>query len=118
MQNVITSGIMGLCVGDALGVPVEFIDRNTLRNNPVVDMRAYETHNQPAGTWSDDTSMTLCLLDSLSGGLDYDDIMEKFLRWLHHGEYAPHGEVFDVGITTQNALNRYSGGAPALELCP
>lgn len=51
---------MGLCVADALGVPVEFNSREKLKANPVTDMRAYGTHNQPYGTWSDDTSMTLC----------------------------------------------------------
>ena len=70
MRNRILDGVMGLCVADALGVPVEFNSREKLKANPVTDMRAYGTHNQPSGTWSDDTSMTLCLLDSLSEGLD------------------------------------------------
>ncbi|MGB4381424.1 MAG: ADP-ribosylglycohydrolase family protein, partial [Bacillota bacterium] len=73
MSNHVLSGVMGLCVGDALGVPVEFMDRDALRRNPVTGMRAYGTYNQPAGTWSDDTSMTLCLVDSLIKGLDYED---------------------------------------------
>ena len=59
-------------VADALGVPVEFMDRKILRKDPVVDMREYGTYNQSAGTWSDDTSMTLCLVDSLSKGLNYE----------------------------------------------
>ena len=70
MKDYVLSGIMGLTVADALGVPVEFMDRESLQEDPVVNMRAYGTYNQPAGTWSDDTSMTLCLLDSLSKGLD------------------------------------------------
>ncbi len=115
MSNNIVNGVMGLCVADALGVPVEFVDRETLRNNPVVDMRSYGTYNQPAGTWSDDTSMTLCLLDSLSRGLDYDDIMKKFLKWLEEGAYTPHGEVFDVGSATRKALQRFSRGTAPLE---
>lgn len=73
-------------------------------------MREYGTHNQPSGTWSDDTSMTLCLLDSLSDGLDYKDIMEKFKSWLTEGEYTPYGEVFDVGIATREAISRYMTG--------
>lgn len=106
---------MGLCVADALGVPVEFINRETLRNNPVIDMRSYGTHNQPAGTWSDDTSLTLCLLDSLTKGLDYNDIMKNFLKWLHEGSYTPHEEVFDIGISTRKALKRFSNGTAPLE---
>ena len=110
---------MGLCVGDALGVPVEFVDRTTLRDNPVKEMRSYGTHNQPAGTWSDDTSMTLCLLDSLLDSidedLDYEDIMNKYLMWLKEGKYTPHGVVFDIGNTTVKALDRYSEGFSPLE---
>ena len=51
--------ILGLVVGDALGVPVEFKYRKELKENPVTDMRAYGTHHQPAGTWSDDSSMMI-----------------------------------------------------------
>lgn len=116
MRNRILDGVMGLCVADALGVPVEFNSREKLKANPVTDMRAYGTHNQPSGTWSDDTSMTLCLLDSLSEGLDYKDVMVKFKSWLTEGKYTPHGEVFDVGIATRQAVSRYMTGVEPL-LC-
>jgi len=110
MEGTILDGIMGLCVGDALGVPVEFKRRETLVANPVTDMIGYGTHNQPAGTWSDDTSLTLTLLHSLSKGLDYNDIAMKFLLWLREAEYTPHGEVFDIGMTTMSAIERFSKG--------
>ena len=115
MSNHILNGIMGLCVGDALGVPVEFMDRESLRKDPVVNMRSYGTYNQPAGTWSDDTSMTLAFIDSLSKGLDYNDIMMNFIKWYKEGEYTPFGEAFDIGIGTSNALRRFLRGTPALE---
>jgi ADP-ribosyl-[dinitrogen reductase] hydrolase len=115
MANHVLAGIMGLCVADALGVPVEFMDRETLKRNPVTGMRSYGTYHQPAGTWSDDTSMTLCLLDSLIKGLDYEDIMTNFLRWLDEAAYTPHGKVFDVGNTTAKALRKFSRGIPPLE---
>jgi ADP-ribosylglycohydrolase len=115
MKDKILSGIMGLCVGDALGVPVEFNDRGTLIRKPVVNMRSHGTHNQPAGTWSDDTSMTLALLGSLSKGLDYHDIMENFMKWFTLGEYTPFGKVFDKGITTTKALMHYEQGVLPLE---
>jgi ADP-ribosylglycohydrolase len=115
MGNKIIDGIMGLCVADALGVPVEFVGRNALRSIPVVDMRSYGTHKQPKGTWSDDTSMTLCLLDSLSNGLDYEDIMKKFHKWISQGDYTPYGVVFDAGISTRKALERFSDGKTPLE---
>ena len=107
-------GIIGLCIADALGVPVEFNDRETLMRTPVTDMRGYGTHNQSPGTWSDDTSMTLCLLDSLAYGLDYQDIMQKFLWWYNKAEYTAHGEVFDIGGATHKAIMNYAKGTAAL----
>ena len=115
MENNILNGIIGACVADALGVPVEFENRETLIKSPVIGMRAYGTHNQKAGTWSDDTSMTLCLIDSLSKGLHYKDIMTKFLKWINDGEYTAHGEVFDVGNATRKALRRFEEGTLPLD---
>lgn len=114
MKKSVLAGIFGLCVGDALGVPVEFAHRSALDRDPVLGMRAWGTHHQPAGTWSDDTSMTLCLLDSLAQGLDYGDIMTKFLRWYREGAYTPHGQAFDVGRATAQALERFARGTPPL----
>lgn len=115
MSNFVLNGIMGLCVADALGVPVEFMDREALSKNPVVGMREYGTYNQPAGTWSDDTSMTLCLVDSLSKGLDYEDIMLNFMKWIEEGEYTPHGAAFDIGFTTRKTLMCFKNGISPLE---
>jgi ADP-ribosylglycohydrolase len=114
VENNILNAVMGVCVADALGVPVEFIDRKTLSKEPVTYMRSYGTHNQKAGIWSDDTSMTLCLIDSLSKGLDYKDIMTNFIKWINNGEYTAHGVVFDVGNATRKALRRFEGGKAPL----
>ena len=118
-RNPVLDGMMGLCVGDALGVPVEFMSREVLQTVPVLDMRGYGTHHQPPGTWSDDTSMTICLAESLtrcslSKGLDYGDIMNNFRKWYNDGEFTPYGEVFDVGISTGAALNRFLHGVTPL----
>jgi len=78
-------------------------------------MRAYGTHNQPAGSWSDDTTMALCTLESLTKGVDYDDMMDRFCRWVEEGYMTPHGKLFDIGRTTLHALRMYSSGAPALQ---
>lgn len=115
MANKVLNGIMGLVVGDALGVPVEFQSRESLKRSPVIGMRAYGTYNQPAGTWSDDSSMTLALLDSLKDGLNYVDIMDKFLLWYETGDYTPYGVAFDIGIATSEALQRYRAGVNPLE---
>ena len=115
-KNKIHSGILGLAVADALGVPVEFASRTSLRNKPVTDMRGYGSHNQPPGTWSDDTSLTLCLMDSLATNkIDYADIMQRFHSWREKGKYTAHGEVFDVGIATHGALQRFRNGTAPLE---
>lgn len=111
------SGVYGLAVGDALGVPVEFSTRAKRKTDPVMGMREYGTHNQPAGTWSDDTSMVLASLDALSrGNFKESTIMDCFSRWLNRGFYTPFGEVFDVGGTTRRAIERYDMGE-ATEYC-
>jgi ADP-ribosylglycohydrolase len=65
LKSRVLGGLWGAVVGDALGVPVEFKSRQTIRNNPVDDLRAFGTFNQPKGTWSDDSSLMLCTVDSL-----------------------------------------------------
>ena len=114
-EEKVLGGILGFVVADALGVPVEFEDREYLRLYPVTNMRGYGSYDVPAGSWSDDSSMTLCALESLTHGLDYDDMMSRFLRWADEGYMTPHGEVFDMGKTTREALLRYAQGIPALE---
>ena len=117
MSNIWKDGMLGLIVGDALGVPVEFMSRTELMKNPVTGMREYGTHHQPMGTWSDDSSMALAELDSIRtvGTIDYTDMMERFSRWCMYGEYTPFGEVFDIGIATSRALMNYAKGIAPLE---
>lgn len=105
------NGIMGLVVGDALGVPVEFQKRDTYK---VTGMIGYGTYNQPPGTWSDDSSMTLATVESIGrlGKIDPSDIMENFKKWLLNAEFTPYRNVFDVGGATQRAMNLYMHGVP------
>ena len=100
MSSIVHSAIIGLAVADALGVPVEFEDRSKLAADPVTDIRGYGTYNQPPGTWSDDSSLTFCLADSLCEGYDLADIARKFVAWRKAEIWTPHGEVFDIGMTT------------------
>ncbi len=106
MNTKIMNGIIGLCIGDALGVPVEFRSREALLGQPVLDMIGYGTYNQPPGTWSDDSSLTFCLMDSIAEckRIDLFDIADKFKKWLWEGYWTPYGEVFDVGIATRQAI--------------
>lgn len=94
-----------------MGVPVEFIDRRQLREKPVKDMIGYGTHNQPPGTWSDDTSLTLCLAESLcEAGFDPADAGKRFVMWYREGHWTPFGRVFDIGSTTRQAILRLESG--------
>ncbi|TLD71230.1 ADP-ribosylglycohydrolase family protein [Phragmitibacter flavus] len=104
----------GSVVGDALGVPVEFLTREEISANPVSGMRGYGTHQQPAGTWSDDTSLMICTVESLLGSntLNTRDMATRFRRWLLEGHWTPYGEVFDLGIATRQALARFCAGKP------
>lgn len=106
-KKVWLSGIMGLVVGDACGVPVEFKSRLSLEKDPVTEMRKFGSHNQPKGRWSDDSSMALANLKSLHEGYDLKDIAEQFVRWNREALFTPFGEVFDMGATCANAILRY-----------
>lgn len=105
-------GIIGLAIGDALGVPAEFEAREEMAENPVAGMRGGGIHRQPAGTWSDDTGLTLALLDSIAvrRGIDCRDIMDHFVLWMEDGEYTASGKAFDIGHTTAEAVRNYKCG--------
>ena len=108
-ENTWLSGIMGVVIGDALGCPVQFRSREEVQKDPVTTMLGHGTYDMPVGTWTDDSSMTLALLGSIrdKGGIDLQDIMNRFVRWIRNGEYTPFGEAFDVGNGTMAAIVRY-----------
>lgn len=113
LKNKLKAGIIGHLVGDALGVPVEFKSRKELKKDPVTDMRGYGTYNQAPGTWSDDSSLTLCLLESLLDGYDLNDQAEKFISWLDEAYWTAGGETFDVGNTTRVSIANLRQGMEA-----
>lgn len=113
-RDRILGGLWGSLVGDALGVPVEFIDRATVQENPVTDMREFGTHDQPRGTWSDDGALILCTADSLvNHEFNLADMGDRFVRWMNDGLWTANGDVFDIGGTTGTALRRIAEGTPA-----
>ncbi|MDO8433018.1 MAG: ADP-ribosylglycohydrolase family protein [Candidatus Binatus sp.] len=115
-RSRILGGLWGVAVGDALGVPVEFCSRGERDRDPVTDLRGHGTHNQPPGTWSDDTSLTLCTVETLlRAGEDYQALGQSFVRWLDEEIWTPHGRVFDVGNTTAYAIRRLSRGVDPLK---
>ena len=109
--------IFGHAVGDALGVPVEFQSRTELQANPVHEMRGFGTYPVPAGSWSDDTSMTIALLESLVrvGHLDFADVMENFCRWMDEAAFTLTGTVFDMGRTCGLAITNFKRGFAPVE---
>ena len=106
----IKSALFGVAVGDALGVPVEFNSREKISTNPVTDMIGYGTYNLPAGTWSDDSSLTFCLTEALTQDFDINTIGKNFVKWNYENYWTPHGNVFDIGIATRQAISRLAQG--------
>jgi ADP-ribosylglycohydrolase len=110
LREAVLSGMMGLTIGDALGVPVEFKPRESLIEDPVVGMREHGTYDQPMGTWSDDSSMALCSMVSLTkNGLDTCDMRKRFEDWYYNAYMTPHGHTFDCGNTVSYAIEGKKG---------
>jgi ADP-ribosylglycohydrolase len=113
--NVIHGALFGVAIGDALGVPAEFKNREVLKLDPIKDFVGYKSHNQPPGTFSDDSSLTFCLAESLCNGYDLNDAGKRFVLWRDEGYWTAGGEVFDIGMTTDRAIGRLKRGTrPAL----
>lgn len=100
--------VYGSAVGDALGVPFEFRPRGSFE---CVGMVGHGTYDQPAGTWSDDTSMTIATCESIlwNGSIDTYDMLQNFRHWMLNGAFTPFGYAFDKGNTTQEAIRRGVG---------
>jgi ADP-ribosylglycohydrolase len=114
MISKIQAALIGLAVGDALGVPVEFVDREELDEDPVADMIGYGTHNQAPGTWSDDSALSFCLAEGLIPTYNLDQIAQNFVQWKNKAYWTATGTVFDIGISTLNAIFRLSQGVSPL----
>ncbi|MEL6344101.1 MAG: ADP-ribosylglycohydrolase family protein [Myxococcota bacterium] len=121
----IEGGLIGMLVGDALGVPYEFHPPHHIPPEALIEfdpppgfVRAHR--GVPPGTWSDDGAHALCLLSSLldNGRLDLEDFSERLVRWQREGYLAVDGVVFDIGIQTSKALMRVALGALPEEAGP
>ena len=120
-RDTLYAGVLGTAIGDALGVPAEFRNREALRKNPVTDMIGYGTGNVPAGTWSDDTSMMLATVDGLNkAGYNFDGgtvnkshkaceiIACNFIDWFVSGEFAVGHNRVDCGRAIHKMLQGYN----------
>lgn len=99
--------LMGLAVGDALGTTLEFTRPGQF--TPLTDMIGGGPFRLRPGQWTDDTSMALCLADSLvaCAGFDPHDQMTRYVNWYQQGYMSSTGHCFDIGNTTRAALHHY-----------
>jgi ADP-ribosylglycohydrolase len=125
--------LVGLAVGDALGTTLEFKPPGSFA--PIEDMVGGGPFGLEPGQWTDDTSMALCLAESLveRGGFDPVDQLQRYVRWYRHGHWSSKGYCFDIGGTTSEALRRFertgepycgstsehaAGNGSIMRLCP
>lgn len=106
-RDRVRGALVGLAVGDAVGTTLEFQAPGTFR--PITDMVGGGPFGLAPGQWTDDTSMALCLAESLveCGGFDAADQMRRYLRWWREGHLSSTGHCFDIGNTVRAALSRF-----------
>ena len=106
-QNRFRGCLLGLAVGDAIGTTVEFKPRGSFP--PVTDMVGGGPFRLKPGQWTDDTSLALCLAESLieKQGFDARDQMDRYVRWYREGHLSSTGRCFDIGNATSSALHRF-----------
>jgi len=104
--NRARGALLGLAVGDAIGTTVEFEPRGSFA--PLTDMVGGGPFDLLPGQWTDDTSMALCLTNSLlENGFDLQDQMQRHVRWHDEGYLSSNGRCFDIGMATSSALGRF-----------
>lgn len=107
--KLLRDAIYGVAIGDSLGCPVQFKNRDTF---PYVREMLYcDSFHKKPGTWTDDTSLTLALCDSIRKRkkVDTRDIQKRFKKWLFCGKYTQDGKAFDVGKTCYRAIRNGKG---------
>jgi ADP-ribosyl-[dinitrogen reductase] hydrolase len=108
LRDRMRGALIGLAVGDAVGTTVEFKTPGSFP--PVTDMVGGGPFRLAAGEWTDDTSMALCLAESLIEGREFDpvDQMKRYTKWYKHGHLSSNGRCFDIGNTVSEALARFA----------
>ena len=113
MNNLNKDILLGTAIGDALGLPVQFLEREVVAKNPITTMEGLDQFNIPAGTWSDNTSLSFCLAESLCNGYDLNDIINKFTKWMYEDYWTPANETFDINYINYFAIvNLRNNGSP------
>jgi len=108
LQSRFRGAMLGLAVGDAVGTTLEFKPPGSF--NKIDDMVGGGPFHLATGEWTDDTSMALCLAESLieKGGFDPIDQLQRYTRWAKHGHLSSNGRVFDIGSTVQASLAKFA----------
>jgi len=105
----VRDGIFGLAVGDAMGLPTEFMNREVLLVKPVLKMTPKISAGIPKGAWGDNTSLTIATMDAMSkSGLNYTAMADNYVRWFTSNHFCSLNESFGIGKTTLKALVRYT----------
>lgn len=108
--NLLKAGMIGHAVGDAMGVPFEFKTRDTFNAK---EMTEGGIHNQPIGTWSDDTALTLCLLSVMYADYSQKNFYEAVCSWYYDGKYSADDKIpFSVGDSTARGIVKIKENLP------
>ena len=107
LQNRYRGALLGLAAGDAVGTTLEFKPRGSFE--PLTDMVGGGPFDLEPGQWTDDTSMALCLAESLirCDAFDPRDQMNRYANWYQHGYWSSTGTCFDIGVATRGAIHTY-----------
>lgn len=105
-QSKAAGAMLGLAIGDALGATLEFQSRDSAHVEDLVGGGPFQLK---PGEWTDDTSMALCLADSLleQHGFDQHSLAERLVQWYREGKNSVNGTCFDIGATTRAALDQF-----------
>lgn len=126
-QDIVKDGLLGFAVGDAFGVPVEFMSRDQVRKVKLNDMVGKDTPNMfnsrwgqtiVSGSYSDDTAMILATMDSMienNGKINNQSIMNNFLQWIMKGKYSSMDFSFGIGQIILKSLQKYYSGVEPLQ---
>lgn len=109
-ESLAKSILFGVCVGDSVGLPVQFLERSQVKMKPVIDLIGYGTFNLPPGHWTDDSSLTFCLAEALIKDYDLYKISDNFIKWLFNGYWSSQEKAYDIGMSTYKAINKLKKG--------
>lgn len=107
--------LFGVCTGDSVGLPVQFEDRKDVRARPVTDLQGYGTFGLPPGHWTDDSSLTFCLAETVAEGFDIHKLADKFIAWLSQGYWSSLDQAYDIGRSTFEAISGLKNGISSTE---